>query len=84
VRAREPPGVQDAEVTDEGLEVLAVAGGHDHRVGAQPRAVGQHDLVALEARRALDGDHRSALDRADDADVLDGDGAGEDLGVEAA
>ena len=66
----EAAAVEDAEVPDERLEAGHVAGRHDHDRGPQARAVGQHDLTAVDGLHGRDRFDLAGADGLDDADVL--------------
>ncbi len=83
VHDRAATPVEDVEVADDALQGAYVPRRGDHDVRVDPPPVGEDDLVLLEAlHRGHDLDAPLA-DGVDGGDVLDGDGAFVDAGVEA-
>jgi len=70
-------------MADQPFQRAFVAGRRDHRVRGDPGAVGQHHRVPVERPDRRHGDHRAVPHRVDQPDVLDGDRALLDPGVQA-
>ena len=74
--------VEHAEVPDQRLETRHVAGRDDDDRGRQARAVGEHDLTAVDRLHGRDRFDLAGADGLDDSHVLHRDPAHEHAGVE--